>query len=181
MHCKGDCLNRHDPGRDCAPAQAAGREGGGRQVATGHSAPRRFAGLPSGSSQPRAAPGGGAEQESAGVDLLYDIYGGLLTRTQQRIFRLRHHLDLSLAEIAEQEGVSRQAVYDVLQRGERSLREVERRLGLARRYLEQRRLVDQARQHVQALSRLESCRSSAELRRGLRRLQRALAALRRRL
>lgn len=128
-------------------------------------------------------PAGGSEGDgaAAGMDLLYDIYGGLLTQTQQRIFRLRHHLDLSLAEIAEQEGVSRQAVYDVLQRGERSLLEVERRLGLARRYLEQRRLVDQARQHVQALARLESCRSSAELRRGLRRLQRALAALRRRL
>ncbi|MEW6046977.1 MAG: sigma factor-like helix-turn-helix DNA-binding protein [Bacillota bacterium] len=82
--------------------------------------------------------------EPGGLALLYDIYGGLLTPNQRRLFELRYHRDLSLAEIAAGEEVSRQAIHDVLQRSARTLQEAERRLGLAARYRRQRRLVEKA-------------------------------------
>lgn len=47
---------------------------------------------------------------------LFDIYGQLLTTKQKRIFELYYHEDLSLGEIAEEEEISRQAVYDTLKR-----------------------------------------------------------------
>lgn len=47
---------------------------------------------------------------------LYDIYSQLLTDKQKRIFELYYHEDLSLGEIADEEDISRQAVYDTLKR-----------------------------------------------------------------
>lgn len=45
---------------------------------------------------------------------LFDIYGGLLTGHRREVCELYYGLDLSLAEIAEQKGVSRQSVSDTL-------------------------------------------------------------------
>ncbi|MEE8808346.1 MAG: YlxM family DNA-binding protein [Lactimicrobium sp.] len=45
---------------------------------------------------------------------LYDFYGSLLTNRQQNIFTLYYQEDLSLMEIAENEGISRAAVSDTL-------------------------------------------------------------------
>ena len=54
--------------------------------------------------------------------LLFDTYGGMLTDKQRECFDMRHNQDLSLGEIAEELGVSRQAVNDNLTRTEALLR-----------------------------------------------------------
>ena len=66
---------------------------------------------------------------------LLELYGGLLTDKQRRVFAARYQTDLTLAEIAEQEGVSRQAASDLLSRSARILENYEQKLGL----LEERR------------------------------------------
>lgn len=73
--------------------------------------------------------------------LLYDFYGGLLTEKQQRVMELYFLEDWSLAEIAATEGVSRQAVHDLLQRSEKTIEEFETKLGLLERYSRQRALL----------------------------------------
>jgi len=55
------------------------------------------------------------------IGFLFDYYGKLLTERQQNIIRLYYYHDLSLGEIAEKEDISRQGVYDHLQRGEKIL------------------------------------------------------------
>ncbi len=65
---------------------------------------------------------------------LLDFYGGFLTDRQQAFLDLHYNQDLSLAEIAEQEGISRQGVHDAIRRGETVLSEMEERLGLAGRF-----------------------------------------------
>ncbi len=65
---------------------------------------------------------------------LLDFYGPLLTDRQQTLLRLYCEEDLSLAEIAAQEGVSRQAVHDAVRKGEEQLAAFERQLGLLARY-----------------------------------------------
>ena len=50
--------------------------------------------------------------------LLFDFYGELLTEKQKTIFELFHLQDLSLSEIGEEQGISRQAVRDQLKRTE---------------------------------------------------------------
>ncbi|MBQ4551471.1 MAG: hypothetical protein IJA59_00800 [Clostridia bacterium] len=67
------------------------------------------------------------------VDWLLTIYGAMLTDKQQEIATLYFEEDLSLAEIAQQEGVSRQSVHDTLQRVEKQLRTWEDKLGMRAR------------------------------------------------
>ena len=65
--------------------------------------------------------------------LLYDFYGQLLSRRQQEVMALYHEENLSLSEIAEEFGISRQAVHDTLKKAELALGEYEAKLGLVAR------------------------------------------------
>jgi predicted DNA-binding protein YlxM (UPF0122 family) len=68
------------------------------------------------------------------MSLLFDYYGGLLGERQSRVFSLYHEDDLSLAEIAELTGVTRQGVRDLLKRTEARLARYEDALGLIERH-----------------------------------------------
>lgn len=74
--------------------------------------------------------------------LLFDFYGELLTDKQREYFDLHYNEDLSLAEIAEQTGISRQGVWDIIRRAEASMREIENKTGLIRRFNETSRAVE---------------------------------------
>lgn len=63
---------------------------------------------------------------------LWDLYCPLLTKTQQEITDLYFNYDLSLGEIAEQKGVSRQSVSDCLKKCRKQLEEYEEKLGFDR-------------------------------------------------
>ncbi len=64
---------------------------------------------------------------------LRDVYGSLLTARQREMLAWYYEYDLSLGEIAEQAGVSRQAVHDLLRRAVSLLEGYERRLGFTQR------------------------------------------------
>ena len=72
--------------------------------------------------------------------LLFDFYGPLLTDRQQDVFQMYFHEDLSLGEIGEEQGVSRQAIYDILKRTGSILEEFESKLGLIKRHQERQQL-----------------------------------------
>ncbi len=72
------------------------------------------------------------------VNLLYDFYGQLLTGRQRSFVELYYCQNLSLGEIAEEYGVTRQAVHDILKRAEQQLFSYEEKLGLVRRHREER-------------------------------------------
>ena len=72
------------------------------------------------------------------IALLFDFYGQLLTEKQIEIIDMYYNNDLSLSEISEQLGISRQGVYDTLKRAERTLFEYEEKLGLVNRFLLQK-------------------------------------------
>ncbi len=75
--------------------------------------------------------------------LLYDYYGALLTQRQQECFEMRYHQDLSLGEIGEELGISRQGVYDNLSRTEAQLRKMEEKTGCVRRDMACRKAASQ--------------------------------------
>lgn len=75
------------------------------------------------------------------MTLLFDYYGELLTERQRFCFDMRYNQDLSLGEIAEELGVSRQGVYDNLSRAENLLRNMEEKTGCVRRSLAARKTV----------------------------------------
>ena len=66
--------------------------------------------------------------------LLYDFYGELLTERQKEVMELYNEENLSLAEIAEEFGISRQGVHDALHKAQKALEEYERKLGLVERF-----------------------------------------------
>ena len=72
------------------------------------------------------------------MTMLFDFYGELLTERQKEFFDLYYNEDLSLAEIAEHAGISRQGVRDVIVRAEAAMQEVEDKTGIIKRFEAQR-------------------------------------------
>ncbi|MCI8474509.1 MAG: DNA-binding protein [Oscillospiraceae bacterium] len=66
--------------------------------------------------------------------LLFDFYGDMLTDRQKEFYDLYYNEDLSLSEIAENYGISRQGVRDVIVRAEAALTELEDKTGIIRRF-----------------------------------------------
>ena len=73
--------------------------------------------------------------------LLYDFYGELLTVHQKDIYERFVLEDLSLSEIAEQEGISRQGVHDIVKRCQRILEGYEEKLHLVEKFVSVREKV----------------------------------------
>ena len=80
---------------------------------------------------------------------LYDFYGDLLTEHQRNVYEAFVLDDLSLSEIAEVEGISRQGVYDLVKRCDRILEGYEQKLHLLARFLKNKEKI----MRIQALSR----------------------------
>ena len=68
------------------------------------------------------------------ISLLLDFYGPILTDKQRDVVELYYNEDLSLAEIAQNEGITRQGVHDAIRRAQQQMVEMEERLGLVRRF-----------------------------------------------
>ena len=75
--------------------------------------------------------------------LLFDTYGGMLTDKQRECFDMRYNQDLSLGEIAEMMGVSRQAVNDNLKKTEALLRRMEENIGSVKRDMLTRKVLQE--------------------------------------
>lgn len=75
--------------------------------------------------------------------LLYDFYGELLTDHQKKLYEDAVFGDLSLGEIAQEYGISRQGVHDLIKRCNRSLQEYEEKLHLIQRFMKIKEQVNQ--------------------------------------
>ena len=69
------------------------------------------------------------------MTMLFDFYGETLTERQKEFFDLYYNEDLSLAEIAENYGISRQGVRDVIVRAEAIMTDLEDKTGLMKRFM----------------------------------------------
>lgn len=76
------------------------------------------------------------------ISLLFDFYGEILTEKQQDVIDYYYNDDLSLAEISEHLGITRQGVRDSIKRAEATLLDMEDKLGLAKRFREIQRGLD---------------------------------------
>lgn len=70
------------------------------------------------------------------LSLLLDFYGELLSEKVRRATELYYNDDLSLSEVAEDMGITRQGVRDLIKRAEGNLYGYEQKLGLYKRFLE---------------------------------------------
>lgn len=84
-----------------------------------------------------------SKSEKLFISRYNDFYGCLLTEHQCEMIRLYYDCDISLYEIAEQFGVSRQAVRDTIKRAETLLISYEEKLGLTKKFAEMTNLLQQ--------------------------------------
>lgn len=88
--------------------------------------------------------------------MLFDFYGELLTEKQREYYDLHYNEDLSLAEIAEQSGISRQGVWDIIRRAEAAMQAVEDKTGLIKRFNERNALIDELERELAAKGALDA-------------------------
>ena len=98
----------------------------------------------------------GKPQKNLAYSVLLDFYGPALTEKQRAILTEYYDEDLSLAEIAENFGITRQGVRDAIKHGEAALDELEAQLGNARRHAQMQE--DLARLH-QLVMEIRCCNS----------------------
>lgn len=83
--------------------------------------------------------------------VLFDIYGDMLTSHQQAVIDMYYNQDLSLAEISEQIGITRQGVQYTLKHGEDALWHMEQVLGLAAQSIRTKQLANELETQIRSL------------------------------
>lgn len=83
--------------------------------------------------------------------VLFDIYGDMLTSQQQAVIDMYYNQDLSLAEISEQIGITRQGVQYTLKHGEDALWHMEQVLGLAAQSIRTKQLANELETQIRSL------------------------------
>lgn len=73
-------------------------------------------------------------EDAVKISILLELYGKLLTEKQYSLLDDYYNNDLGLSEIAENEGITRQAVRDNLKKGENNLLEYEEKIGLLKKF-----------------------------------------------
>ena len=76
------------------------------------------------------------------ISILWQIYGKMLTEKQNEYIDYYYNKDLSLSEIAENSGITRQAVRDIIKKGERKLFELEEKLLFMKKTINQEKQIE---------------------------------------
>ena len=112
------------------------------------------------------------------MTMLFDFYGELLTERQKEFFDLYYNEDLSLAEIAENNGITRQGVRDVIVRAEGVMQEIEDKTGLIRRFMAMKGDLDKIEQAAEELRKINYRQyENPDIDKHLARIGEAVAAL----
>ena len=86
------------------------------------------------------------------IIMLLDFYGDMLTEKQRDFLGYYYNDDLSLSEIAENEGITRQGVRDSIKRAEAQLLEMEEKLSFAKRFEDVRRGLNEIIRYADEIS-----------------------------
>ena len=88
------------------------------------------------------------------ITLLADFYGNFLTQKQREVIEMYYNDDLSLAEIAQHTGISRQGVRDSIKRGEQTLIDAEEKLKLSQKFVNFQKARNNITKHVENIIKL---------------------------
>ncbi len=103
--------------------------------------------------------------------MLLDFYGETLTDKQRECYDLHYNEDLSLAEIAEQLGISRQGVWDNIRRAEASLESLEEKTGLIARFTQYARALNTLQAELEEIRDVSAGRARELAQRGIAELE----------
>lgn len=113
---------------------------------------------------------GGKMEKIVEQNLLFDFYGELLTEHQQNVYQDAVFNDMSLSEVADNYGISRQGVHDLLKRCDRTMQEYENKLHLISRFASVKEKLSKIREITDILE-------EGSLQEGRRQIQRLTAEI----
>ena len=108
------------------------------------------------------------------ISMLCQIYGKLLTEKQLEILTDYYNNDLSLSEIAENNNITRQAVNDIIKKGENKLFELEEKLSFMKKTMEQEKILQQA---LNDLSKIQEVSSDKQIEKILNHVRKELFSI----
>ena len=108
------------------------------------------------------------------LSILCQIYGKLLTKKQYECINDYYNNDLSLSEIAENNNITRQAVRDIIKKGEKKLFEFEEKLLFMKRVLDQEKQIQQI---LVELSKMQETSSNKKIEKILNNIRKELICL----
>ena len=101
-------------------------------------------------------------EKNVEISMLCQIYGKVLTEKQYEVLNDYYNNDLSLSEIAENNNITRQAVRDIIKKGENKLYELEERIGFMNKILEEEKVLANILEHLtEVLNRLNQIEETA--------------------
>ena len=113
-------------------------------------------------------------EKNVKVSILCEIYGKLLTEKQLQVLNDYYNNDLSLSEIAENNHITRQAVRDIIKKGENKLFELEEKLLFMEKKMEQEKLLQDV---LNELSKLQDTSSDKKVEKILDHVRKELSCL----
>ena len=108
------------------------------------------------------------------ISMLCEIYGNLLTEKQLEILNDYYNNDLSLTEIAENNKITRQAVLDIIKKGENKLFEFEEKLSFMEKTIKQEKLLQEV---LTELSKIGEASSDKKVEKILNHIRKELSCL----
>lgn len=108
------------------------------------------------------------------ISILCQIYGNLLTKKQLEILTDYYNNDLSLTEIAENNQITRQAVRDIIKKGENKLFELEEKLSFMEKTMKQEKLLQEV---FTELSKIEETSSDKKIEKILENIRKELSCI----
>ena len=97
------------------------------------------------------------------ISILNELYGKLLTKKQSDIIDDYYNRDLSLSEIAENNNITRQAVRDILKKGEKKLFEYEEKLQFMKRTLSKEKKIEKVLSELTKIQKEDSDKQIATI------------------
>lgn len=102
-------------------------------------------------------------EKNVQISMLNEFYGKLLTQKQYEIIDNYYNNDLSLSEIAENNQITRQAVRDILKKGEKKLFEYEEKLQFMKRTLNQEKRIERVLSELTKIQKNDSDKQIANI------------------
>ncbi len=92
-----------------------------------------------------------SKEKNLNISFLLDFYGDMLKDEQREAMEFCYNDDLSLSEISETIGITRQGVRSRLLKGQKTLFGLEEKLGLAKRFAEMEKTIDVITEKLRAI------------------------------
>lgn len=103
-------------------------------------------------------------EKNVEISVLCQLYGKTLTEKQYEVLTDYYNNDLSLSEIAENNNITRQAVRDIIKKGENKLYELEENISLMKKVLEEEKIVTKIISELNEIERLTNSDKEIEKR-----------------